>query len=220
MAKSTHHVNPDLHSLLRPVSGFKNDPTNARAHDQRDINAIAASYATHGQQKTIVALEDGTVIAGNGQLLAAKKLGWTHIAAVVFKDEKAAKAYALADNRTAELSKWDEAELSKQLEALAADGRLEGTGFTLDEMMAYAARTAEEITNAAGAEQQAPPPPQAGGLPIGNTSHVRMVQLFLNDQNHGAFMEKVKQLAVSFGVDNTTDVCLRAIEDAHARSKA
>jgi hypothetical protein len=208
------NVNPDLKPLLRPLADLHNDPENARAHEQRDIDAIAASYAMHGQQKPIVALDDGTVIAGNGQLLAARKLGWTHIAAVLFRDRAAARAYALADNRTAELSRWDDPVLTKQLEELAAEGRLEGTGFSLDEMMKLGANAAQEVA-AAGAETRLPAPQQQGGLPVDNTSHVRMVQLFLNDGNHEPFMAKVKQLAVFYNVDNITDVCIRAIEREH-----
>lgn len=77
-----------------------------------NVDAIAASYKEFGQVKPIVARpnDDGTltVLAGNHQLLAAKKLGWTHIAVVQYDaDDKKAVAFALADNRTNELGYTD-----------------------------------------------------------------------------------------------------------------
>ena len=48
------------------------------------------------------------VRAGNGQMMAAKRLGWTHIAAVIVEEnDKDAIAFAIRDNRTAELAEWD-----------------------------------------------------------------------------------------------------------------
>lgn len=78
-----------------------------------NIDAIVASYSEFGQIKPIVARpnEDGTytVIAGNHQLAAAKKLGWKKIATIVYEvDENRANAFALADNRTTELGNTDQ----------------------------------------------------------------------------------------------------------------
>lgn len=73
-----------------------------------NVEAIMASYKEFGQIKPIVVRpnSDGTstVIAGNHQLEAAKRLGWDKIAAVAFDvDDRRAIAFALADNRTMEL---------------------------------------------------------------------------------------------------------------------
>lgn len=75
-----------------------------------DVDAVAASLARFGQRKPIVARrDDGTIIAGNHTWQAAKKLGWKEIAvAFVGDDDVTAQAYALADNRTAELGSYDE----------------------------------------------------------------------------------------------------------------
>jgi hypothetical protein len=59
------------------------------------------------------------VIAGSGTLAAATRLGWQALAVVWFEgDDEQARAFAIADNRTAELSQWD----AGQLAALAAEG--------------------------------------------------------------------------------------------------
>lgn len=114
---TTENINPALQPLARPIEVLKEDPRNARRHDQRSVDAIAESLTLHGQQKPVVALKDGTVIAGNGTLQAARSLGWTRLAAVVFEDVSRARTYALADNRTAELSAWDPAALAAELDA-------------------------------------------------------------------------------------------------------
>lgn len=77
-----------------------------------NVEAIMASYQEFGQMKPIVVRpnNDGTftVIAGNHQLEAAKKLGWDKIAAVQMNaDNERAVAFALADNRTMELGHTD-----------------------------------------------------------------------------------------------------------------
>jgi hypothetical protein len=77
-----------------------------------NIEAIMASYEEFGQMKPIVARPNDngtfTVIAGNHQLEAARRLGWSKIAVVKMdasNDE--AIAFALADNRTMELGHTD-----------------------------------------------------------------------------------------------------------------
>ena len=108
------------------------DPKNARKHSARNLEAIAASLNKFGQRKPIV-VHRGVVLAGNGTLEAAKSLGWTEIEVAEVPedwDNDTAKAYALADNRTAELAEWDESELAKQLlELQNADWDIEELGF-------------------------------------------------------------------------------------------
>lgn len=92
---------------------------NARTHDKRNLDAIAASLSQFGQQKPIVVDRDGTVVAGNGTLEAAKALGWKTIAIVRTKlNGNQATGYALADNRTAELADWDFETLADQIRSL------------------------------------------------------------------------------------------------------
>lgn len=84
-----------------------------------NVDAIAASYLEFGQIRPIVIRpnDDGTstVIAGNHQLEAAKRLGWDKIAAVEYRvDNARAIAFAIADNRTMELG-YTEPELLNEL---------------------------------------------------------------------------------------------------------
>lgn len=87
-----------------------------------DVDAVAASLDRFGQRKPIVARKvDRTVIAGNHTLQAARRLGWQEIAVVWVDDDDAhAKAFALADNRTAELGSYDDAALLALIEEVRA----------------------------------------------------------------------------------------------------
>jgi len=105
------------------IASLLADPANARKHDKKNIDAIKASLKQFGQRKNIV-VRDGIIIAGNGTVEAAKELGWEDITIAVADDMSAteAKAFALADNRTAELAVWDDDVLGEQLQALYEDG--------------------------------------------------------------------------------------------------
>jgi hypothetical protein len=217
----SENINPSLASLATPIDRLRPDPKNARRHDDRSVDSIAASFRTYGQQKPIVILKDGTVIAGNGSLAAAKKLGWKKLAAVRFDDEVQARAYALADNRTAELSSWDDLQLGKTLDELSQAPGFdpELVGFTDAEMMkliAAASADTEMIDNTPlNAEK-----PRVGepGTTEAPPSHVRMVQLFFDETTQSRFMEAVKALAKQYETSTVTDTVLRAVEDLAAKA--
>jgi site-specific DNA-methyltransferase (adenine-specific) len=119
-----------------PLTQLQLDPNNARKHNQRNLDAIAESLATFGQRKPIV-IHNGVVIAGNGTLEAAMSLGWTEISVAEVPSEwteDTAKAFALADNRTAELAEWDEKVLATQLLELTDAGiEIADFGFSQEE---------------------------------------------------------------------------------------
>ncbi len=138
-----HKVNPQLWSLLVPISDLHEDPDNANQHDGSSYDAIAESYRKFGQQKPIVCDQNGRVIGGNGQLVAAGSLlGWTHIACVRFDSVEAAEqaAFALADNRSAELSSWNWGVLAETLFNLPENLR-GATGFQPQEIEAIIANS-------------------------------------------------------------------------------
>lgn len=100
----------------RRLEDLQLDPDNAREHDDANLEAIKSSLGKFGQRKPIV-VADGVVIAGNGTMLAAQALGWKEIDTVSADDldELERKAYAIADNRTAELAKWNQEKLAQAL---------------------------------------------------------------------------------------------------------
>lgn len=115
------------------ISDLEFDPENARRHSTRNLNSIVTSLKTFGQRKPIV-VRGNTVIAGNGTLAAAMKLDWDTIDVVEVPDDwddATAKAFALADNKSAELAEWDDRVLTDQLNELADSFDLEKLGFTI-----------------------------------------------------------------------------------------
>lgn len=107
------------------VDDLRTDPDNARRHNDRNIQAIMESLRTFGQTKPIVVGDGGTVIAGNGTLMAARRLGWKTMAVVrTAMNSAQARAYGIADNRINELSDWDDGALLRSIEALAGESEL------------------------------------------------------------------------------------------------
>ena len=151
---------PGLEPLAVPLAELKPFPGNPR---RGDVDAIARSLDTFGQRKPIVVTADGTVGDGNHTVLAARQLGWDRIAAVrVDDDETTAKAYNLADNRTAELGGYDETALAELMADLkAADAKLfTATGWDdadLDELLdRLAAPTPLAVADPDEVPEQAP----------------------------------------------------------------
>lgn len=123
------HITPDLRPLAKPIAELTSDPRNARLHGEKNLKSVVDSLRRFGQQKPIVVDADGVVQAGNGTLAAAKELGWTHIAISRTHLRGAeARAFAIADNRTAELAEWDVPELLAQLD------ELEDAGITMGDL--------------------------------------------------------------------------------------
>ena len=107
-----------------PIDSLSPDPANARKHDERNLAAIRDSLRAFGQQKPIVVDQREVVIAGNGTLEAAKRLGWSEIAIVrTTLDQTQATAFGIADNRTAELAEWDDEVLRSLLDSMDDETR-------------------------------------------------------------------------------------------------
>lgn len=115
--------------VKRPVDSLTVDPKNVRRHSERNIAAIASSLKRFGQQKPIIVTADNRIVAGNGTHAAAVLLEWSTLDCVVTTLEPdAARAFAIADNRTAELAEWDAGDLVKELDSL------KGLGFDPDDL--------------------------------------------------------------------------------------
>lgn len=117
-----------------------------------DVAQIARSLSRTGQYRPIV-VNAGTktgryrdVLAGNHTLAAALKLGWSHLAgSVVDVDDDTAARIVAADNRTAELGGYDDAQLLALLESVAAaEQGLEGTGYSDADLLALLERMAPD----------------------------------------------------------------------------
>lgn len=132
------YIVPELRQLAVSIDSLVLDPGNARLHPEKNLAAIQRSLARFGQRQPVVVQAKNRIVrAGNGRVVAAKALGWTHIAALlVDEDDTSATAYAIADNRSSELATWDEEALAQLLHTLAAEDSIdvEVTGFSRDEV--------------------------------------------------------------------------------------
>jgi hypothetical protein len=149
------YIAEDLHGLVVPIDSVTFDPESTRKHPDRNIEAIKASLERFGQQKPIVCDPEGRVIAGNGALQAAKILGWTHIAvqnSTLIGDE--ARAFAIADNRTSDLSEKDPDALAAALATLDP-AQAFAAGFNLDELAATL--SADALALVKSRESSSPP---------------------------------------------------------------
>jgi len=122
---------------LRAVGGIRPYDNNPRINDPA-VEAVAASIQEFGFRQPIVVDEDGVIIVGHTRHKAALKLGMETVpvhVAVGLSPEKA-RAYRLADNQTATLSRFDEARLVQELLALQGmDYDLSLTGFGEEELL-------------------------------------------------------------------------------------
>jgi len=122
---------PNLQTMVAPVSSLEPHPENVRIHSEENLQAIMKSLKEYGQQKPIVVGKDNLVLAGCGTLEAAKRLDWKTISIVLTNlSGEQALAYAIADNKTTDMSEFDFHHLSKVMRTLAEAGvDLSVTGF-------------------------------------------------------------------------------------------
>lgn len=101
---------------LWKIGDVKPYEKNPRRNDSA-VDAVAASIQEFGWKQPIVVDKDGIIIAGHTRYKAAKKLRMKDVPVVVADDltEEQVKAYRLADNKTADLSEWDEELLGSEL---------------------------------------------------------------------------------------------------------
>lgn len=118
-----------------PLDSVTRDPNNTREHGKRSIEGIAKSLKRFGQQKPIVVDRENRIIAGNGTHEALESLGETEVLiARTSLEELEALGYGIADNRTTELSRWDNEELSIAMKRLDLGGvNLDELGWAPDE---------------------------------------------------------------------------------------
>lgn len=130
MAKAKAAAKPSMTVISVAIDSLTLDPDNARKHGQDDVEGICKSLRQFKQQTPIVISSDNVVVKGNGTVMAAMKLGWTNIDAVrTTLTGEQVKAYAIADNRTAELSEWDTAKLLETLQGFSDKSLLDACSF-------------------------------------------------------------------------------------------
>lgn len=108
----------------RSVSSLIPYARNARTHSDAQVAQIAASIKEWGWTSPVLIDPTGSIIAGHGRVMAARKLGLTEVPVMVAEGwtDAQKKAYVLADNQLALNAGWDAALLSLELKELNAEG--------------------------------------------------------------------------------------------------
>ena len=112
---------------------------NPRRNDKA-VEAVARSIREFGFRQPIVVDKDGVIVVGHTRYKAALKLGLKQVPVHVAADltPQQARAYRLADNRTAEAAEWDVDLLPIELGELRDGGAdLKLLGFTDKELAEY-----------------------------------------------------------------------------------
>jgi DNA modification methylase len=122
-----------------PIVALRLDPQNPRLHSRKQVRQIANSIKSFGFNVPVLIDAEQNVIAGHGRVLAAKELGWAEVPVIAIDHLTAAqrRAFAIADNRLAENSAWNDrllAEQLKELSILDLSFDLEATGFDMGEI--------------------------------------------------------------------------------------
>lgn len=175
-----------LKNLAVAIDSLQGLPGNPRLGD---VDAVAKSLERFGQRKPIVVRkDDGTIIAGNHTWQAAKKLGWKEIAvAYVGDDDTTAQAYALADNRTAELGSYDEEALKDLIDKVAAvDPDLVRTSGWSDDAVRDLVNKIESELPKDFNEDKVPEPPIEAKTKIGNIYQLGNHKLMCGDSTDEA----------------------------------
>lgn len=117
-----------LKTVSAKLADLRQNPENPRTIQSArldDLKRALSEDAEMLQARPLIALPDGTVIAGNQRLRAAQELGWETIPTIyVDLDEATARLWMLRDNN--EYGEWDEPALAEILASLNGDAELAG----------------------------------------------------------------------------------------------
>lgn len=110
---------------------------NSRTHDDAQVAQLAASIKEFGFNNPVLVDGEGTIIAGHGRVMAARKLGLNEVPAIKLGHltENQKKAYIIADNRLALNAGWDTEMLTLEIKDLQSeDFDLSLMGFDEEEL--------------------------------------------------------------------------------------
>lgn len=123
--------------IMLAVSALVEDERNTKTHTPDQVRQIAASIREFGFNDPIVVDANNVIVEGHGRLLAAKLLDMAEVPCIreEFASVKERRGYAIAHNRTQQLTRLDEGLVLAELDRVGADtGLTEAAGFTDDEI--------------------------------------------------------------------------------------
>jgi hypothetical protein len=123
LAAANQSLLASLAIQYRQTTSLTPHKRNARTHSRKQIRQIADSIKTFGFTNPVLIDSDSGIVAGHGRVEAAKYLGMITVPTVLLErmNEAQRRAYAIADNRLAELAGWDQALLKIELGELSIE---------------------------------------------------------------------------------------------------
>ena len=164
---------------------------NSRTHSDAQVAQIAASIKEFGFTNPVLIDETGSIIAGHGRVMAARKLAIADIPSIrlTHLTDAQKKAYVIADNKLALNAGWDDEMLAVELTDLKDMGfDLDLTGFSTDEIEALLAPVGTEgLTD----EDAVPEVPEAPATVLGDVWLLGKHRVMCGDCRDFASVEKV-----------------------------
>ena len=163
---------------------------NSRTHSVEQVAQIAASIKEFGFRNPIL-VDNLTLIAGHGRLLAAQKLGLDKVPTIDCSDmtDSQKKAYIIADNKLALNAGWDTAMLTIEMQELQEEGfDLELLGFDDKELNAL---LEPEVVQGLTDEDAVPEVPKEATTKLGDIYILGKHRLMCGDSTSITDMEKL-----------------------------
>ena len=159
-----HPTQPKVNGLtIRNVTDLNPYDRNSRKHGEAQVAQIADSIKEFGFTNPVLIDEHDTIIAGEGRVLAAKKLKMLTVPCIVLPGltDTQKAAYVIADNKLALNASWDDEMLQQELLHLGElEYSLNLTGFSeveIAKLLADIGADLDELTSEVDAPQ-----PEAG----------------------------------------------------------
>ena len=107
---------------IKKISELVAYGNNPRINDEA-VDAVAASIQAFGFRNPILIDSNNVIVAGHTRLKASQKLGIEEVPCIVIDDltDDEVRALRLADNKTAELARWDMGKLSEEIKNIDMD---------------------------------------------------------------------------------------------------
>jgi ParB-like chromosome segregation protein Spo0J len=122
-ARALHEKISQIKIEWVPIDSIKSNPRNAKEHPEQQIALLAENIRKFGFNHPILIDETNTTIGGYARIAAARRLGLKEVPAIrlIGLSPQEKRALALADNKLAELGRWNPEMLRLELKELTID---------------------------------------------------------------------------------------------------
>lgn len=116
-----------IYKKLEEVIPYEKNPRN----NDSTVKYLKKSIERFGFKVPLVIDKNGVIVTGHTRYKAAKELGITEVPCIVADDlnEKQIRAFRIADNKVAEIARWNDEELRQDIIDLMSDFDMTEFGF-------------------------------------------------------------------------------------------